>query len=181
MGSVCAKPSAIATLTATWAELEKLPAAISAMRARDSSQLTACSLWTVSSPSCRRSVHWRISYDALVMVDDSHCHWFHGPDGTRHSGALRRRRPDRHLHRHTSARLWVVAAAATSRAARRLSSGCASAHGPTSSPTVFRHFVAACESCACSIILDDNPELRTRLCSRTPGTSAPALSAQASP
>ena len=68
--------------------------------AAGSSPPTACSPWTATSPRSTRSASWPSSYDAMVMVDDSHAVGFVGPHGPRHARAAGVHGPSRHRHRH---------------------------------------------------------------------------------
>ena len=74
-------------------------------------------------------------YDALVMVDDSHAVGVHGPGRPRHAGALRRGRPDRAAHRHPGQGPGRRLRRLHQRPGARSWNGCASARGPTCSPT----------------------------------------------
>ena len=96
------------------------------------------------------------------MVDDSHATGFMGATGRgtpEHCGVADARSTSSPAR---SARRSAAPAAATSPRARRLSSGCASARAPICSPTASRRSSPA-SSLRVLDLLDDTPELRTRL------------------
>ena len=117
------------------ADLERLLRGHGGRADAASSRPTASSPWTATSPPCARSATWPSGTGALVMVDDSHATGFFGPTG--------RGTPE---HCGVSGRVDIVTSTLgkalggasggfTTRRGARSSSCCASARGPTSSPT----------------------------------------------